>query len=226
MGLESDALDTPAGLHVDSIRMRVLTGCTGSGTGGAANPTAGINTASADPKIDSRRTRAFLAMRRYYHLHRQPEKIGPESRMLERAEENEMRALRAVAVLMVLVATGNSAHTDSIYAGTLAGNQPWTITVDNATVNDKTLFTIFYLGESPRATETGRLGEAVKFDLLSVQANERKVFSPTIPKKTRRIIIEVHAPQFVTVRIEIAQSFSFPVDIVGGASVALEVTWP
>ena len=138
-----------------------------------------------------------------------------------------MRVLWAVAVLMVLIATGNSTHADSIYGGTLDGNQPWTITVDNATVNDKTLLTIFYLGESPRATETGRLGEAVKFDLLSAQANERKVFAfPTIPKKTRRIIVEVHAPQFVTVRIEIAQSFSFPVDIVGGAAVALDVTWP
>ena len=84
-----------------------------------------------------------------------------------------------LAALAMLIWTCTPAQAE--FLGTLQGNQPWTLEVDNASNGSAAAMTIFYLG-----------GKNVDFDIHTLAAGEAVTFTDLkIPRGTRRIIIEL-----------------------------------
>jgi hypothetical protein len=67
------------------------------------------------------------------------------------------------------------------FLGTLHGDQPWTLSIDNSNNDSAAGVTIFYLG-----------GKNVEVDIHTLQARESLSLTDLkIPRGTRRIIIEL-----------------------------------
>jgi hypothetical protein len=87
-----------------------------------------------------------------------------------------------LAALAMLIWTCTPAQAE--FKGTLQGNQPWTLDVDNSNNALAAGLTIFYLG-----------AKNVDFDIHTVPGTELLTFTDLkIPRGTRRIIIEVDPP--------------------------------
>src|SRR5262249_54274102 len=144
----------------------------------------------------------------------------PRSKAGAEREDGVTKLLSALAAIMVIAIAGR-ARADAFFEGTLDGSQPVTINVDNTGSTGTTDVTVLYLvgGRPATASDNGRLGKGVKFDVFSLSGGERASHPDlTIPKGTRRIIIEVHTPKAQTAIIEVAQNSSMVETVVGGAS--------
>lgn len=135
-------------------------------------------------------------------------------------------ALSVSAFLIALLSIAMPVEAGHYY-GTLLAAKPFSITIDAATVNAKTIITVSYLSGGRAATEEqeAKLGKGIKFDLLTVAPNERRVFVQTVPKGTRAIVIDVAPPRFQTFNFEIAQTGggSFPETCVDGCTFTFDV---
>lgn len=109
-----------------------------------------------------------------------------------------MKALGASLLLIAILAVAKPAGADSIYKGTLAADQPFTLNVDNGAIGQgKTTVTVVYY------LTVGR--PATKFDVLIVAAGARESFLQVIPRGTHLIAIELPPPSNGTVLVDARQ---------------------
>jgi len=128
-----------------------------------------------------------------------------------------MKALGASLLLIALLSVARPAGADSIYKGTLAADQPFTLNLDNAGISSgkTTVAVIYYL-------TLGR--PATKFEVFIVAAGARESFLQVIPRGTRLIAIELAPPNNTTVNVEAAQgSSSFTQACVRGCTLTFDL---
>lgn len=126
-----------------------------------------------------------------------------------------MKALGASVLLIALLSVATPVGANSIYMGTLAADQSYSIHVDNGLISaGKTIVTVYYL--------TGR--GAIKFNILTVAAGERQTSVQVIPRGTLQIAIEAAPPRNTTVNVEATQGFlSFTQACVDGCTMVFDL---
>ena len=116
-------------------------------------------------------------------------------------------ALATLAMLMLICIPAQAE-----FGGTLQGNQPWTLEVDNSNNPVAAGVTIFYLG-----------GKSVDFEIHTVPSTELVAFNVSkMPRGTTRVIIEVDPG----LGGFIGGPFEVPVRVIQGAAVPLVVRGP
>lgn len=133
-----------------------------------------------------------------------------------------MKALAASCALVIaLLSVAKPAGAHPIYKGTLLADRPYDLDFDHATVNAKSIVTVYYLtgGKPATAEREARLGKGSKFDILTIPANARLSFVQEIPKGTRLVVIDIASAANTSFDCNINQvgGSSFP-DICGGGN--------
>ena len=128
-----------------------------------------------------------------------------------------MKALCASLLLIALLSVAKPVGADSIYKGTFAADQPFTVELDNGQITTgKTTVTVIYylIGGRP----------ATKFDVHIVAAGARESFLQVIPRGTYLIAIELAPPINSTVNVELIQGFqSFTQTCVRGCTLTFDL---
>jgi len=128
-----------------------------------------------------------------------------------------MKELGASLLLIALLSIAKPVGAASVYMGTLAGDQPFTLNIDNATNGQgKTSVTVVYYLTGGRP--------ATKFDVHFVPAAAREGFLQVIPRGTRLIAVEVAGPANSIVLVDARQgATAFAWDCVSGCTLTFDV---
>jgi hypothetical protein len=128
-----------------------------------------------------------------------------------------MKALGAFLLLIALLFVAKPIGAASVYMGTLAADQPFTLHIDNGgNSTGKTIVTVIYY------LTTGK--PATKFDIHIVAAGARPSFLQVIPRGTHLITVEASPPSNATVDVEATQgAAAFPRSCAGGCTLMFDL---